>query len=63
MPDIAERSTDIGVAQSTAPATAVAQISAAFLWNVDMMFSLFGSPSSKNRQFPSCVFDAYQQKF
>jgi hypothetical protein len=29
MPDIAERSTDIGIAQSTAPAAA--QISAAFL--------------------------------
>jgi len=31
MPDIAERSTDIGIAQSTAPAAAAAQISAAFL--------------------------------
>ena len=40
MPDIAERSTDIGIAQSTAPAAAAAQISAAFLWNVDMIFSV-----------------------
>jgi len=31
MPDIAERSTDIGIAQSTAPAAAAAQVSAAFL--------------------------------
>jgi hypothetical protein len=31
MPDIAERSTDIGAAQSTAPAAAAAQISVAFL--------------------------------
>jgi hypothetical protein len=31
MPDIAERSTDIGVAQSIAAAAAVAQISAVFL--------------------------------
>jgi hypothetical protein len=40
MPDIAERSTDIGVAQSTAPAATATQMSAAFLQNVDMMFSL-----------------------
>jgi hypothetical protein len=31
MPDIAERSTEIGIAQSTAAAAAVVQISAAFL--------------------------------
>jgi hypothetical protein len=31
MPDIAERSTDIGAAQSTAPAAAAAQKSVAFL--------------------------------
>jgi hypothetical protein len=31
MPDMAERSTDMGIAQSTAPAAAAAQINAAFL--------------------------------
>jgi hypothetical protein len=31
MPDIAERSTDIGMAQSTPPTVAAAKISAAFL--------------------------------
>jgi hypothetical protein len=41
MPDIAERSTDIGIAQSTVPAAAAAQISAAFLYNVDMISSVF----------------------
>jgi hypothetical protein len=41
MPDIAERSTDIGIAQSTVPAAAAAQISAAFLDNVDMISSVF----------------------
>ncbi|MGC2074965.1 MAG: hypothetical protein WA728_02820 [Xanthobacteraceae bacterium] len=41
MPDIAERSTDIGVAQSTTPAAAATQISAAFLYNVDIISSLF----------------------
>ena len=41
MPDIAERSTDIGIAQSTVPAAAAAKISAAFLYNVDMISSVF----------------------
>jgi len=41
MPDIAERSTDIGIAQSTVPAAAATQISAAFLWDIDMISSVF----------------------
>jgi hypothetical protein len=41
MPEIAEGSTDIGIAQSTVLAAAAAQISAAFLYNVDMISSVF----------------------
>ena len=41
MPDVAERSTDIGIAQSTVPAAAAAQMSAAFLNNGDMISSVF----------------------
>ena len=68
MPDIAERSTDIGIAQSTAPVAAAAQISAAFLQNVNMVFSVFEwldfqDRQNQNRQFPSYGFDANQQKF
>jgi hypothetical protein len=38
--DVAERSTDIGTALSTAAVTAVAQISPAFLYIVDIMLFL-----------------------
>jgi hypothetical protein len=51
MPDIAERSTDIGIVQSTAPAAAAAQISAAFLQNVDIMISLFDCSISRIASF------------
>jgi hypothetical protein len=39
--DVAERSTDIGTALSSAAVTAAAQISPAFLYIVDMMLSLW----------------------
>jgi hypothetical protein len=50
MPDIADRSTDIGIAQSTAPAAAAAQIKAAFLKNVDIMSFLFELLEFEDRQ-------------
>jgi hypothetical protein len=43
MPDIAERSTDMGIVQNAAPARAAAQISAAFLWKIDMMASFWSA--------------------
>jgi hypothetical protein len=39
MPDVAERSSDIGIAESTAAVTIAAQISPAFLYNGFMMLS------------------------
>jgi hypothetical protein len=39
MPDFAERSSDMGIAQNTAAVATTAQISPAFLHNVDMTFS------------------------
>ncbi len=40
MPDVAERSTDIGITQSTVALAAAAQISPSFLHFLDMTFSL-----------------------
>jgi hypothetical protein len=48
MPEFADRSTDIGIAQSTVPAAAAAQISAAFLDNVDMISSVFNWVAGSN---------------
>jgi hypothetical protein len=41
MPDVAVRSSDIGIALSTAPVATAAQISPAFLYDVDIGFSFF----------------------
>jgi len=40
-PDVAELLIDIGIAQSTAPIAAVAQTSAALVWDIDIFILLW----------------------
>ena len=51
MPDVAERSSDIGIAESTAAVATAAQMSQAFLYNVDIVFSFdCGTPLLGGRE-------------